>query len=75
MRSALILNDLWQYIDGTAFEPTTNTKVWMKNDSKASVVLNMSTTSGKLYHIKWATKQAWVTLKDIYVSRGPVKQY
>jgi len=36
MRSALILNDLWQYVDGTAVKPTTNAAEWMKNDSKVS---------------------------------------
>jgi len=30
MRSALILNDFWQYVNGTAVKPTTNAEEWMK---------------------------------------------
>jgi len=54
MRSALILNDLWQYVDGTVVKPTTNAEEWIKNDSKASAVMNLSITPGQLisYHIK-----------------------
>jgi len=36
MRSALILNNFWQYVNGTAVNPTTNAEEWMKSDSKAS---------------------------------------
>jgi len=48
MRSVLILDDLWQYIDGTAVKQTTNAETWMKNDSKASAVI------GSEYHT-WTT--------------------
>jgi len=53
MRSALILNDLWQYVDGTAVKPTTNAEAWMKNDSKASTVINLNITPGQLHHINY----------------------
>jgi len=46
MRSALILNDLWQYVDGTAVKSTINAKAWMKNDLKASTMMNLSIISG-----------------------------
>jgi len=76
MRSALILNDLWQHVDGTAVKLTTNAEEWMKNDSKASAMMNLSITSGQLHHIKWVTtsKQTWDILKDINESRGSVRK-
>jgi len=48
----------------------------MKNDSKASVMMNLSITPGQFHHIKRATisKQAWDILKDIHESRGPVRK-
>jgi len=72
MRSALILNDLWRYVNGTAVKPATNAEAWMKNDSKASAMMNLSITPGQLHHTERATtsKQAW----DIHKSRGPVKK-
>jgi len=76
MRSALILNDLWQYVDGTVIKPITNAEAWMKNDSKASAVMNLSITPGQLHHIKRAitSKQAWGILKDIHELRGSVRK-
>jgi len=76
MRSALILDDLWQYVDGTAVKPTTNAEKWMKNDWKASKMMNLNITSGQLHHIKRAitSKQAWDILKNIPESRGPVRK-
>jgi len=76
MRSALILNELWQYVDGTAVKLTSNAEAWMKNDSKASAMMNFSITPGQLHHIKGLTtpKQAWDILKDIHESCGPVKK-
>jgi len=70
MRSVLLLDDLWQYVNGTAIKPTTNAEAWMKNKSKALTVMNLSITPEQLHHIKRTTtsKQAWDILKDIYES-------
>jgi len=55
-------------------KPPRNAEAWIKNDSKASAVMNLSITSVQFHHIKRATssKQAWDILKDIHESRGPL---
>jgi len=72
----LILNDLWQYVDGTVDKPITNAVAWMKNDSKPSAMINLSIKSGQIHHVKRATtsKRAWDILKDIHESHGSVRK-
>jgi len=30
IKSVLVFNDLWLYVDGTSVKPTTNANVWIK---------------------------------------------
>jgi len=46
MKSALVLNDLWPYVDRTTVKPIINADAWVKNDSKALALINLSITNG-----------------------------
>lgn len=35
MKSILVFNELWQYVDGTEVKPLANAQDWIKKDSKA----------------------------------------
>lgn len=34
MKSVLVYNDLWQYVDGTEVKPPENAGEWIRKDSK-----------------------------------------
>jgi len=42
MKSVLVFNDLWPYVDDTSVKPTTNADVWIKNDLKTLALINLS---------------------------------
>lgn len=76
IKSVLVFNELWQYVDGTEVKPLVNAQEWIKKDSKALALINLSITHGQLNHVKKAmtSKGAWDGLKAIYESRGPVRK-
>ncbi|CAK9830520.1 Retrovirus-related Pol polyprotein from transposon TNT 1-94 [Anthophora retusa] len=76
MKSILVYNDLWSYVDGSEARTETNTQEWDKKDSKALALINLSITHGQLNHVKKAktSKDAWNTLKEVFESRGPVRK-
>lgn len=77
MKSVLVFNDLWQYVDGIEVRPTENAQEWVRKDSKALALINsVSITHGQLNHVKKAqsSKEAWDGLKAIFESRGPVRK-
>ena len=80
MKSVLVYNDLWQYTDGTIEKPGQGTadqvQVWVKKDSKALALINLSVSHSQLSHIKKATtsSEAWNGLKTVFESRGPVRK-
>jgi len=71
MKSILVFNDLWQYVDSTEVKPAVNVNEWVRKDSKALALINLSITHGKLNHVKKASlKEAWDRLKAVFESRG-----
>ena len=76
MKSVLIFNDLWSYVDGTEVKTDANVAVWTTKDSKALALINLSITHGQLNHVRRATtsKQAWDGVKAVFESRGPVRK-
>jgi len=76
MKSILVFNDLWQYVDGSEVKPAENAQEWLRKDSKALALINLSITHGQLNHVKKAvsSKEAWDGLKAVFESRGPVRK-
>lgn len=76
MKSVLVFNDLWPYVDGTEAKPEQNAEEWTKKDSKALALINLSITHSQLNHVKKATtsKRAWDGLQLVFESRGPVRK-
>lgn len=76
MKSVLIINDLWSYVDGTEQRPAQENGDWIKKDGKALALITLSITHSQLNRVKRATssKEAWDGLKSIYESRGPVRK-
>lgn len=79
MKSVLVFNDLWAYVDGTVVKPEDNVAEvadWTKKDAKALALINLSITHSQLNHVKKATTsmEAWDALKTIFESRGPVRK-
>ena len=52
MKSDLVYNDLWQYTDGTIEKPEQGTadqvQTWVKRDSKALALINLSVSPASL---------------------------
>jgi len=76
MKSILVYNDLWQYVDGTEIKSPENAHDWIKKDSKALALINLSISHSQLNHVKKAetAKGAWDCLKGIFESKGPVRK-
>jgi hypothetical protein len=76
MKSVLVYNDLWQYVDGTEVKPRENAHDWIKKDSKALALINLSISHSQLNYVKKAetSKGAWDCLKGIFESKGPVRK-
>lgn len=54
MKSILIYNDLWPFVDGTEIKPIENAKEWTKKDSKVLALINLSILQSQLGYIKKA---------------------
>ncbi|CAK9814306.1 Retrovirus-related Pol polyprotein from transposon TNT 1-94 [Anthophora quadrimaculata] len=76
MKSILIINDLWPFVDGTEKKPAENANEWVKKDMKALALINMNITQSQLHHVKKATtaKEAWDKLEAIFESKGPIRK-
>ncbi|CAK9833731.1 Retrovirus-related Pol polyprotein from transposon TNT 1-94 [Anthophora retusa] len=76
MKSILVLNDLWLFVDGTEEKPAENAQEWIRKDTKALALINMNIKQSQLHHVKKANtaKEAWDKLKAIYESKGPVRK-
>ncbi|KMQ83551.1 retrovirus-related pol polyprotein from transposon tnt 1-94, partial [Lasius niger] len=76
MKSVLVYNDLWQYVDGTEVKPPENAQNWIRKDSKALALINLSISHSQLNYVKKAetAKEAWDCLKGIFESKGPVRK-
>lgn len=76
MKSVLVYNDLWQYVDGTEVKPPENATEWIRKDSKALALINLSISHSQLNYVKKAetAKSAWDCLKGIFESKGPVRK-
>ena len=76
MKSVLVYNDLWQYVDGTEVKPQENAHDWIRKDSKALALINLSISHSQLSYVKKAetAKGAWDCLKGIFESKGPVRK-
>lgn len=46
MKSVLVFNEMWQYVDGTEMKPLANAQEWIKKDSKALALINLSIRHG-----------------------------
>lgn len=76
MKSVLVFNELWSYVEGTQEKMESNAQEWTNKDSKALALINLSITHGQLNHVKRTTtsKDAWDILKTTYESRGPMRK-
>jgi len=76
MRSVLVFNDLWHYVDGSEVKPNVNAQDWLKKDAKALALINLSISQNQLNYVRKAetSKQAWDGLIAIHESRGPVRK-
>jgi len=54
MESVLVYNDLWQYVDGTKVKPLENAHDWIRKDSKALALINLSISHSQLTYVKKA---------------------
>ncbi|KAL0117638.1 hypothetical protein PUN28_008790 [Cardiocondyla obscurior] len=72
MKSVLVFNDLWKYTEGTEIKLTADAQDWIRKDSKALALINLSITHSQLNHVKKATtsKEAWDGLKAVFESRA-----
>lgn len=54
MRSVLVCNDMWDYVNGTIPRTAENTAVWTVKDQKALALIVLSMSRGQLNHVKKA---------------------
>lgn len=57
MKSALVFNDLWSYVDGSEVKTEANQADWLKEDGKALALINMCIFQSQLNHIRKAEMQ------------------
>jgi len=78
MKSILIFNDLWGYVDGSMARPISGSEEaqWRMRDEKALALIVLSTSKNELGHIRRMTtaKAAWNELARVHSSQGPVKK-
>lgn len=78
MRSVLIFNDLWGYVDGSIERPIDGNgqTQWKIKDEKALALIILSVSKNELGHIRRMTtaKEAWDELIRVHSSQGPVKK-
>lgn len=76
MKSVLICNDLWPYVNGGIIKSDGNEAEWNTKDEKALATILLSVSKNQINNIKKCdtSRMAWKTLKDIYESKGPVRK-
>lgn len=78
MKSILVFNDLWGYVDGTIARPTSGNEeaAWKTKDEKALALITLSISTNELGHIRRTTtsKSAWDELERVHSSQGPVRK-
>jgi len=72
MKSVLIFNDLWRYVDGSITRPTSGSEEtqWKIKDEKALALVTLSISKNELGHIQRMTtaKAAWDELTRVHSS-------
>jgi len=51
MKSVLVFNDLWHYVDGSKAKPNVNAQDWLKKDAKALALINLSISQNQLNYV------------------------
>jgi len=78
MKSILIFNDLWGYVDGGMARPISGSEEaqWKMRDEKALALIVLSISKNELGHVRRMTtaKAAWDELARVHSSQGPVKK-
>ncbi|KAL0267069.1 UNVERIFIED_CONTAM: hypothetical protein PYX00_009436 [Menopon gallinae] len=76
MKSVLIINDLWPYVDGSVPEPTSEKELWTKKDSKALAMICLCVSQKQLNYVENArtSKQAWDALREAFESTRPIRK-
>lgn len=82
MKSMLIKDGLWEYVNGTEClpeeTPTNSTQIakWTRNDEKALADIILSVSASELLHIKnvKTSREAWLKFESIYQSRAPARK-
>lgn len=76
MRSVLVCNDMWDYVNSTIPKSEENAAVWTVKDQKALALIVLSVSRGQLNYVKRAeaSEAAWNELKRVHESKGPVKK-
>lgn len=76
MRSVLVCNDMWEYVNGTIQRSSDNETVWIAKDQKALALIVLSVSRGQLNYVKKAetSEAAWIELKRVHESKGPVRK-
>jgi len=76
MKSVLVYNELWAYVNGTKLPRNEDDQEWSMKNEKALALIVLSVSKGQLSHIKKprTAKEAWDQLTTTYESRGLVKR-
>jgi len=61
MKSVLVYNELWGYVNGTKVKRDENDFEWVARDEKAFALITLSVSKSQINHIKKAntSKVAW----------------
>lgn len=80
MRSVLVCNDLWGYVDGTNSKPNETDvdklSTWKNKNSKALAMIFLGVKENQLGYIKKCTtaNEAWTLLEKTHTSKGPARK-
>lgn len=76
MRSVLVVNDLWGYVNNEITITEANQTEWKIKDRKALALIMLSTSQNQITHIKKAetSAEAWAELEKVHESKGPVRK-
>lgn len=77
MRSILVCNDLWGYVNSTVELTDENASTWTMKDQKALALIVLSVSRGQLNHVKRveiSKVASWLELKRVHESKGPVRK-
>lgn len=80
MRSVLIFQNLWGYVDGTKVKPEATSAEyadWSSSDGRALALILMSVKPTQLSYIKKSetSAMAWQKLKGVYAASRPAQKY